>query len=212
VPITTRRTNGEKGSALVEFLLATAFLILPLLFGTFLFGMRLVRANQVSEVCRDAGHMYAYGVDFSKLSSKNVMAELAQGLNISATGGNGVIILSTITFVDSNACKAGLYPAGDCPNLNNHVFTKRQVIGNPSLKINSRLQASAFGTPDPSILDSLGNINTANQLANPTAVARNFGSVISLAAGQNAYVAEVFVLSPDFLMYNPGGISARSIF
>ena len=49
--------------------------------------MRLVRANQVSEVCRDAGHMFAYGVNFSQASSQNVLVQLTQGLNMTANGG-----------------------------------------------------------------------------------------------------------------------------
>jgi hypothetical protein len=203
---------GQQGSALLEFLLASLLLIFPLLFGTFLFGMRLVRANQVAEVCRDAGHMYAYGVDFSQTSSQNVLAQLAQGLKMTPTGGNGVVILSTITFIGPNDCTAGGYTSGTCPNVNNTVFTQRIVVGNPNLYINSQLQASAFGTPSSTIIDSQGNISTANYLGKSSAIATNFLSVIPITSGQSAYVAEAFFLSPDFNLLSPGGIAARSIF
>jgi hypothetical protein len=208
----SQRRRTQQGSALIEFLFASMLLILPLLFGTFLIGMKLVRANQVAEVCRDAGHMFAYGVDFSQTSSQQVLAQLAQGLKMTATGGNGVIILSTITYVGPNDCIAGGYPSGSCPNLNNTVFTQRIVIGNPQLTINSRLQTSVYGTPTAGIIDSSGNISQANYVANSTAVASNFYSVISVPSGQVAHVAEAFFLSPDFNLLSPGGISARSIF
>ncbi len=131
---------------------------------------------------------------------------------MTATGGNGLIILSTITYVAKNDCIAGGYPSGSCPNVNNTVFTRRIVIGNPSLVIDAQLQKSAFGTPDPRIVNSSGQILTANYLANSTAVANNFYNMIPLVSGQNANVAEAFFQSPDFTILSPGGITARSIF
>ena len=207
-----RRRQNQRGSSLLEFLLVTLFLIFPLLFGTFIFGMRLVRANQVAEVCRDAGHMYAFGVNFSQSSGQNELVKLAQGLNLTPTGGNGVIILSTITFVGPNDCIAGGYLTGTCPNLNNTVFAGRLVIGNSGLKINQQLQVSIFGTPPASIVDSNGNIKPSNYIQDFGAVANNFYSVIPISSGQLAYVAEAFFVAPDFSLLNPGGISARSIF
>jgi hypothetical protein len=202
----------EKGSALIEFLFVSVLLIVPLLLGTMILGMRLVRANQVSEVCRDAGHMYAYYVDFSQPSGQNLLVTLAQGLNMTVSGGNGVVILSTITVVGSNDCITGGYPSGTCPNLNSTVFTRRVLVGNPQLSINGQLQVSVFGTPDPSIIDGEGNINPSYYAANPTAVANNFSSVIALSTDQYAYLAEAFFLSPDFNLLSPGGIAARSVF
>ncbi len=208
----TRRRN-QSGSALIEFLFAATLLIVPMLIGTFIFGMRLVRADQVAEVCRDAGHIYAYQqVDFSQTSSQQMLVSLAQGLNMTTTGGNGVIILSTITYIASNDCQAGGYPSGSCPNVNNTVFVRRIVVGNSNLSINGKLQQSAFGTPSAGIVDSSGNISSTNYLANSSAIASNFSSVIPMSSGQYAYVAEAFFGAPDFSLVNPGGISARSIF
>jgi hypothetical protein len=211
VPSKQRRQN-QCGSSLLEFLLASLLLILPLLFGTFIFGMRLVRANQVAEVCRDAGHMYAFGVNFSQSSGQSELIKLAQGLNLTPTGGNGVIILSTITFVGPNDCIAGGYTSGNCPNLNNTVFAGRLVIGNSGLTINQQSQVSVFGTPPASLVDSNGNISPSIYIQNSGAVANNFYSVIPISSGQLAYVAEAFFVAPDFSLLNPGGISARSIF
>jgi hypothetical protein len=208
------RRVAQEGSALIEFLLATVFFIFPLLLGTIVFGLSLVRANQVAEVCRDAGHMYAYGVDFSQPSSQAMLVQLAQGLNMTTTGGNGVVILSTVTFIGPNDCVAGGYPSGSCPNLSNTVFTRRIVIGN------AQLPASAFGTPNGIVGDG-GNIKPADYAGNSSAVANNFSRVITLTSGQYAYLAETFVVSPDFNFWgsnsswnwiSPGVISARSIF
>jgi hypothetical protein len=156
--------------------------------------------------------MYAFGVNFSQSSGQNELIKLAQGLNLTPTGGNGVIILSTITFVGPNDCIAGGYPSGNCPNLNNTVFAGRLVIGNSGLTINRQSQVSVFGAPPASIVDSNGNISPSNYIQNPGAVANNFYSVIPISSGQLAYVAEAFFVAPDFSLLNPGGISARSIF
>jgi len=208
-----RRRRNQRGSALIEFVLASVLLIIPLLFGTFIFGMRLIRANQVAEVCRDAGHLYGYGqVDFSQSSGQQMLVALAQGLNMTTTGGNGVVILSTITYIAPNDCVAGGYSSGSCPNVNNTVFTRRIVIGNSNLSINSQVQHSAFGTPNASIVGSSGNILSSDYLSNSSAIANNFENVIPISSGQYAYVAEAFFVAPDFDLVSPGGISARSIF
>ena len=39
-------------------------LIVPIFLGLIVTGLSLVLANQVTEICRDTGHMFAYGVDF----------------------------------------------------------------------------------------------------------------------------------------------------
>jgi hypothetical protein len=210
-----RRWGKEEGSALIEFLLASIFLIFPLLLGTIVFGLSLVRANQVAEVCRDAGHIYAYGVvDFSLPSSQNMLVQLSQGLNMTTSGGNGVIILSTVTLVGADDCRAGGFPSGDCRNLDKAVFTRRIVVGN------SQLHGSAFGDP-AGIVGSGGNIQPADYAASASALAGNFSNVIPLTVGQFAYVAEAFFVSPDLNFWggnsywswiSPGGISARSIF
>jgi Flp pilus assembly protein TadG len=211
IPISNvRRRRSEGGSALIEFLLAAGLLIVPLLLGTIVFGLSLVRANQTTEVCRDAAHMYAYGVDFSQTASQNLIIQLAQGLNMTSTGGNGVIILSTLTYIDDTACKGGGYSdPTTCPNRGHTVFTNRIVIGNSGLK------TSAFGTPNAGIIRSNGNIANTDYLKDSSANATGFSSLITLSSGQYAYMAETFVNSPDFNLWKTVGtgiISARSIF
>ena len=211
-----RRRNTQQGSALVEFLVISIFLIFPLLLGAFVFGMSLVRANQVAELCRDAAHMYAYNVDFSQPSSRNMLVQMAQGLNMTVSGGNGVVILSTVTFVDANACKSGGYASGSCPNLNTSVFSRRIVIGNVGL------HGSAFGDPSSLTDPNSGSITAAQYTTSAAAVANGFSNVIQLTTStQKVYMAETFVVSPDYNFWKdsaywswitPGLITARSIF
>ena len=198
------RASGtkERGTALVEFALI-ATLLVPLMLGAAVIGLNLMRAIQVTEVCRDAGHMYSYGVDFSQSDNQNLVTGLAAGLNMSATAGNGVIVLSTVTYVDD--CRGGGYGAADaCPNYGQMVFTNRLTIGNAAL------HASGFGTPAATLMDSSGNIpagnasGTAGYLNDATTVVGTaLSSRITLTgSGQFVYVAEMYTTSPDFDLWS----------
>lgn len=205
---TPRRT--DRGSILVEFVLSSIFWV-PLLMGTFVVGLNLLRAIQVTQICRDAGHMFAYGVDFSQAGNQNLIIRLANGLNFSIGGGNGVVIFSTLTYIDSAQCTgAGLSAdTTNCPNLNQIVFTRRIAVGNSSAR------ASNFGTPGSGIVDANGYIPSSSYLSNTTARAAGFSSLLPLAAGQFAYLSEVYVASPDIDWTNfmtGTGVYARSIF
>ena len=205
-----RSQNSERGSALVEFVLCFALFWLPLFFGTLVLGLNLIRAMQVTQVCRDAGHMSAFSnIDFSQPANQNLLVSLASGLNMTTTGGNGVIILSTITYADATACQAaGLQ--NNCPNQGQAVFTHRIVVGNQGIN------TSVFGTPASNIVDSSGNISSANFLTDPSAVANGFLSIIPLQSStQLAYVSEVWAISPDYNFWSflgNSGSSARAIF
>lgn len=157
-----RHKRGERGTALIEFLLATGLLIVPMFLGVILVGLSLVLANQVTEVCRDTGHMYAYKVDLSTPSSQTlVTSQLAQGLNMTPTGGKGVIYLSTITYVDGTSCVASGFQANSssCPNINNYVVIKRLSIGNTSVKSSSYAPSIT-----PSIIGATGTIGSADYI------------------------------------------------
>lgn len=183
-------------------------LILPLLLGTAVLGLNLVREIQATEFCRDAVHMYSQGIDFTISSNVTELLKIAQGLNITATGGNGVIVLSTITYIDSTACKAGGYASGNCPNLNHTVFTNQVVIGNSTLRV------SAFGTPPVDSTNS-DNVTEANQVGSASAQALNFSSVLPVSAGQFVYVGEAYFKTPELSWWGRLGttaVSARFVF
>lgn len=208
-----RRLRREQGTAMIEFVLATGLLILPMFFGVITVGLSLVLANQVTEVCRDTGHMYAYLVDFSQDSSKTlVTSQLAQGLGMTNTGGNGVIYLSTITLVDASSCTASSLQANSssCPNMNKFVVTKRIVIGDPTTK-NSTYAPNIT----PAIITSTGQISSRDYLTDPSVEAVGFGNVIALTVGQNAYLSEMFVNPPTgglWLLFKSNIVAARSVF
>jgi len=199
---------SERGTALVEFALV-ATLLVPLALGTAVIGLNLMRAIQVTEVCRDTGHMYSYGVDFSQASNQNLVAALAAGLNMTAPdgsldpNGNGVVILSTVSYVDD--CRGGGYGAiNACPNYGQVVFTSRLTMGNAGI------HASNFGTPNAALMDSSGNIPAGN--ASGAAGYLNDGSAVVNSAftnlipvsdsGHFAYVAEMYTISPDFDLWS----------
>jgi hypothetical protein len=210
-----RACSCERGSALVEFLLCMALLIVPLLLGTAVLGLNLVREIQVTELCRDATHMYSQGVDFTQTSYQNELFKIAQGLNITATGGNGVVILSTISYVDDAECKAAFgsnYTSSQCPNYQYTVFTRQVVIGK------STLRSSNWGTPPVDSTNS-DNVSQTNQLTSSSARALSGGNNFSLitlnSSTQFAYVGEVYFQTPDLSWWGPlgtTGISSRFVF
>jgi hypothetical protein len=200
-----RRRRRQRGNELIEFALVATFL-LPLLFGTVVVGLNLARSIQVTQVSRDSGHMYSRSVDFSDANNQRIIERLAQGLNIRITGGSGVVILSTVTYVGTAQCAAAGLVGGACTNLNYPVITNRIVIGNASAR------PSAFGTPSPELIGGDGDV--ANYMTNTSARADGFSSVLALQPGDIAYVSEVFVPSTDYGMpgYETTGVYCRTVF
>jgi len=183
--VTGRGKQPRRGSTLVEFALAGSFIFVPLLVGTVAVGMSMVRSIEVTALNRDVGHMFASGVDFSQAANQNLLVRIAGTLDITASGGNGVVILSEIAGTGNN----------------NAVFEMRQIVGNASLR------ASNFGTPGSGILDAGGNVTDTSD---PSANANAFtSSVMPLANGQIAYVAETYFSTSD---YNLGGLLPNGIY
>lgn len=202
------RRPGQRGNAMIEFALCVVVL-LPLYIWTIVFGMDLKRMMQTGQVSRDAGHMYARGVDFSMVGNQDIIVRLASGLNMTRTGGSGVVILSRVMKVGPQQCADGGLTLSQCTNLNQHVFTQRIVIGNKALK------PSRFGTPADTIVNSDGNINAVDYLKDASAVATNFSATLALNDGELAYVSEAWFDSPvkDFpTLNNRGPVYARTIF
>jgi hypothetical protein len=200
-----QRRKKQRGSEVVEFALVATFL-LPILFGTVVVGLNIARSIQVTQVSRDAGHMYSQSVDFSVPANQSIIERLAQGLPIHVSGGTGVVILSTIMFAGQAQCTAAGLIGNACTNLNLPVFIRRIVIGN------SAARASTFGTPSPTIIDSTGAVG--NYLTNSSARASGFSAVLALQDGDVAYVSEVYVPSTDYALpgYQSTGVYSRTVF
>jgi hypothetical protein len=207
---TSRRARRQSGSEFVEFLLITLFLA-PLLLMSFTTGMNLIRANQCTAVARDIGNMYIHGVDFSQSVNKDLAVRLAHGLNLqnSSTSGDGVIILSQVTFIGDTTCTANGLSGAACVNRNQYVFTMRITIGNTSLR------SSSLGTPTASV-NSGGYVQ--NFLTDMGARANaSFGSLWNpaLADGQLVYATEAFFNSVTLngvTSSGGGGVYARNFF
>lgn len=187
-----RRRRG--GAAIVEFVLSAALIYTPLILGTMVIGMNLIRAIQVTQLNRDAGHMFARGVDFSAVGNRQMLQYLAGGLDLTAAG-KSVVILSQIVKVDCVSCS----------NKNVAVIMRQIVVGN------ALLRASRYGTPPTGPGGMVENYEN-----NPAAAAVNFdGSVMVMNPGEMAYVAEAYYRSTELDL--PGfmtstGVSARGIF
>jgi hypothetical protein len=183
---TKHNAGKERGSTLIEFVLAGSFIFVPLLVGSVAVGMSMIRSIQVTALNRDAGHLFASGVDFSQTANQNLLINIAGDLNITAAGGNGVVILSEI----------------DGTGADQAVIARRLVIGNSSLR------ASSYGTPDT--VDSSGNVT-----ADASATAVNFTpAVIPMVSGQIAYVAETYFSTTDYNLGGmmPNGIYVWTVF
>lgn len=204
----TRRRSRQSGNSLIEFALGFA-LLLPLYVWMLVYGLDLKRLMEVGQVSRDAGHMYARGVDFSLPGNKDVLVRLAAGMNMTRTGGSGVVILSRVLKVGAQECTEGGIAVASCTNLGHTVFTQRIVIGNASL------HPSKIGTPPAGLLQSDGSITSANYLTRTDARSANFSSILNLADGEIAYVSEAWFDSPvkNFPTDNSRGpLYARTIF
>ncbi len=196
----------HKGSLLVEFVLVMALVMVPLLLGTMVVGFNLIRSIQVNQVNRDAGHMYARGVDFSSdtngLIDRSIIFQMAPQLQITSSTGLEVMILSDIEYVGSTTCTS-------CANLNHYVFLQQITLGN------SALRASDFGTVAASSMLADGSGTVINPLTDTTVRADHFGSILTLADGQAAQISETYYNSTDFDIpgyLNAAGVYARAIF
>ena len=68
---TSRRRRGQSGQELLEFGLLLTILV-PLLLGTFVTGISLIRSIQTNQMDRDLTDMYIHGADFSTYTCHQV--------------------------------------------------------------------------------------------------------------------------------------------
>ena len=210
--------HGQHGGSAVDFALLSIVWV-PLLLGTLAIGTTMIRGLQTTQVARDAGHMYARGVDFSLSGNQSMVAWLGQGLGMATSGGQGVMIFSTITYVGRYTCKAlGLAdnatppnPSAGCTNYGHFVFSHRVTVGN------SPLRASNFGNPDASLVASSGYIKQDDYVKKTGARADSFSllpkpkedGTDGFQAGQFAYLVEAYFKTMPFpgFLGNPGTYS-----
>jgi hypothetical protein len=218
-PSTRKR---ESGATIIEFTLSLMFLV-PLLLGTLVFGFRLVWAQQIDQITRDLAHIYIREVQFGTTYFNTTPGvteaqDLANQFNLTSTG-QSVAIFSTITLETAAMCNAGTGKnTNTCTNLNQPVFTQQIAIGNTSGN------GSAFGTPTssgslPATSGVSNNYSTsvtaADDAQSTWAVAKGFGSLITLTSGQYAYMVEMYNNAPQLSISGLTGMAqvySRAIF
>ncbi len=205
-PHSSRRFRSQKGVQTMEFALALMVLV-PLALGTGAIGVNLLRNASTVQLARDAGHMFARQVDFSQAGNVAILNRLGANVGLNGSSGSAVVILSALTYVDTNTCTAvgavdaSGNPTAACTNYQKWVFTTRLQIGNTSLR------TSNFGSPLTSgpngvTVDSSGNISISDYVTKSGAQA-NFssanginpysnvgGNTSGLPSGQKLYLAE----------------------
>jgi hypothetical protein len=184
------KNKGRRGSSVIEFALISPFLFGTLI-GLWAYGPQLISNLQIVQTARDVASMYSRGVDFSQAANQTLITRLGENLNLQASGGNGVVILSTVQYIGPLQCAE--YPTQPC-NTNLWAFTNRISFGNTALR------GSALGAPTCA-LDSGGNITIQNTITNGCALVTSTGLLTQLGTpsdaangikpGQSLYVVEV---------------------
>jgi len=207
------KRKALRGVSTIEFALSL-MVILPLILGTGAIGINLIRTQQTVQLARDAGHMFARGVDFSQSGNQSILATIGTGLGLSSTtaagSGTAVVILSGLTYVDGSTCTAanqanGAGSSPTCTNLGKWVFTQRLEVGNTTLRTSNYGAPITNGSdlPNNVTLDSQGKI-TIGQYATRTGAVAQFssanginpytvsagGAVSGLPSGQKLYLSE----------------------
>jgi hypothetical protein len=217
------RRRTQRGTSYVEFAFSLLVLV-PMLLGSTAIGLNLLLAYQTSQLSRDAGHMYARGLNFALPGNQTILATVGSGVGLSATSGvsgsagsgNAVVVFSTVGYVDDGACTLGGYATGGvhtsaCKNFGQWVFQQRILVGDSNLKTTDYGSpiTSGSGNGNPLVtIDSSGNISSTDQLTNPNDVATftainpysSSGGGSGLPSGQQIFIAEVaargFVMPP----------------
>jgi hypothetical protein len=215
----TKLTKDRRGIAVLEFTFSLLFLI-PLLLGVFVFGFKLIRSLEMTQVTRDLGAMYLRGVDFRGTGAQQTATTLAADYNLTATG-TSIVILSRVRIITSSDCIAAnnvppIVAGSSCTNLGKIVFTEQLTIGNTSVG------SSQFGTPPVQSTSctplSPGTpcsytVTISDLGRNSAAQANNFP--MTLNAGEVAYVAEFVNQTPELNIPGLTGaplIYSRAIF
>jgi hypothetical protein len=181
---------------MVEFAVC-CLVMMPLLLGTIAIGLALVRAIQVTQVCRDTGHMSANGVDFSLSGNRPLLVRVANGLGIPGLdtsgspqpGATGAIILTTVTYLTDCGSDSR---CSSCTNKNFYVIVRQIPLGDITIP-------SSIGTAPPQKTLSSSDCPT-QYMVDTRYRASSIPSQISLLlqnGGQTAFVSEVSAIHHD---------------
>jgi hypothetical protein len=223
---TQRRKKTQSGQEIIEFGLV-ALLFTPLLLGTFVVGMNLIRSIQANTVARDLTDMYIHGADFSSYPMQQLAQRLAQGLNLQIgssfsgfqntntnNSGRGLVTVTQIMYIGPTTASTCLsVPAGQCTNHDSFVYTQQIQFGNGSLANSNTV---AMGNPTGATLNNNGvvqnyvtdthaRLGSTAQSAMTALWQTTANGQQPLVDGQVAYIVETYFQSPDLTVGNLSG-------
>jgi hypothetical protein len=227
---TRRRRARQGGNEILEFAVI-ALIFTPLIVGTFVTGMNVIRSNQANFIARDLADMYIHGADFSSYAMQTVAQRLSTGLGLqigssftgsqyanTANSGTGLVTITQLMYVgsttDTQCVRVG---ASNCTNHDSFVFTQQIQFGNGTL---SSEQPSTFGSPTAtrsttgtistdSVTDAGAKLATTQQAAMQALWQVTTNGRTHLVDGQILYVAEVYFQSPDLQV---GSLQGRGVY
>ena len=235
--VTERRKKRQAGQEIIEFALMAMFLV-PMLLGTFVVGMNIIKNLQANQVVRDLNNIYIHGGDFSTYPMQQLAQRLGQGLNLqfpafangsinvsSNTGaaGDGLVWVSQIMYIGATTdphCVT--VSASNCTNHDSFVFTQRIVFGNSNL---NSVHPSSLGDATGATLTNAGNVqnyvtdsnaqlSSSAETALKTLWQTTLNGQTPLTDGQVVYVIEGYFQTPSLSLgsVTSKGIYARTFF
>jgi hypothetical protein len=232
-----RRRTRESGQEILEFALIALFFA-PLILGTFVVGMGLIKSLQANLVIRDLGNIYIHGGDFSSYPMQQLAQRLGVGLNLqiptfgsatnmqtnTGTSGDGMIWVTQVMYVGANTdpiCVATIAAGHACANQNSFVYTQQMLFGNstvasahPNSLANAATNGVTFGAGGGGIVlnyawDSTAKLPGAAQTAMANLFAVSTNGRAPLIDGQAVYVVEGFFQTPSFSL---GSVTSQGVY
>ena len=208
--------SKARGSVLVEAALVIPLIFVPLALSVMVVGLNLIRATSTNQLNRDAGHIFARGVDLSGSSNglvnRGVLFHMAPALQTTSASGTAVLVLSHIIYIAPTTCTTCPYTCSNCSNLSHAVFDKQITLGNAALR------ASSFGTVPGGSKDATSGI-VSDPYGDSAVRADGVTTYLTLGVADGApkdvYVSETYFSSADLFIAGipgPPGVYARSFF
>jgi hypothetical protein len=226
----------QRGQELLEFGLVLLVMV-PMLLGTFITGLSIVRAIQTNQMDRDLTDMYIHGADFSTYPLQQMAQRLGRGLNLqigsvfaghqatnTSNTGDGLVTVTQLMYIGTTTDPTCLaVPLGTCTNHDKFVFTQRIQFGNGGL--NAQYPSSLGSPGGGASMTSAGfvqNYVTDVNAALPSAAQAGMQSLWQVSGGGRTpltdgrviYVVETYIqpLNTGLNIYSNGAVFARYFF
>jgi hypothetical protein len=198
-PVSARRKRLQRGVEVIEFGMFAAMMA-PALVWMFTTGMNFLRFNKANDVAHSTALMYMKGTDMTVLGSQEIIARVAQGLDLevddgatppsqalSNSRGSGLVVLTQVQYVGATTCTG-------CANLNQYVYLQRIYIGNKNLQIAGSTVQSSLGNPPSNLWNSSTGMVSTPYTSTTNQLPGSFAGLWSpaLGDGQIVYVVECF--------------------